>query len=137
MKLEANAWTYYQGLEEGKLLGRKCKECGAIEFPPHYACNSCGYHETEWVEVSGRGELLSFVLKGPVDARPDLEEVDPVYAFGAVRLEEGPELNAIVFGISKKNRNELREKLTNGVKIPVEPCLIQKDGYKQLYFKLA
>ena len=33
---------FYEGVAEGKYWGRKCKECGAIEFPPHIGCNTCG-----------------------------------------------------------------------------------------------
>ena len=33
---------FWNGLKDGVIYGRKCKECGAIEFPPHLACNSCG-----------------------------------------------------------------------------------------------
>ena len=33
---------FYDGVAEGKYYGRKCKECGAIEFPPHLGCNTCG-----------------------------------------------------------------------------------------------
>ena len=50
---------FYEGLEEGVYYARKCQECGAVEFPPHLACNTCGYHGTEWVEVSGHGKLLN------------------------------------------------------------------------------
>ncbi len=55
IKLEKVAQKFYDGLEEGKFLGRKCPQCGAVEFPPVYACNTCGSLETEWVEVSGKG----------------------------------------------------------------------------------
>ncbi len=51
---------FYDGVAEGKYLGRKCVECGAIEFPPHIACNTCGCAHTEWVELSGHGTLKSF-----------------------------------------------------------------------------
>ena len=27
--------NYYLALEEGKILGRKCTDCGHIEFPPY------------------------------------------------------------------------------------------------------
>lgn len=42
IKLEKVVQTFYEGLEEGKLLGRKCPKCGNVEFPPVYACNACG-----------------------------------------------------------------------------------------------
>lgn len=48
---------FWNGLKDGVIYGRKCKECGAIEFPPHLACNSCGYHETEWTTLTGKGRV--------------------------------------------------------------------------------
>ena len=42
IKLEKVVQKFYEGLEEGKILGRKCPVCGAVEFPPVYACNTCG-----------------------------------------------------------------------------------------------
>lgn len=137
MKLEANAWKFYQGLEEGKFYGRRCLECGAVEFPPHYACNTCGYRDTEWIEVSGNGALIDFVHKGPADARPQYEEIDPNYVFGSVRIDEGAEFNVVVFGVSKDNSAELREKLANGTSVPVVPKIVQRDGYKALYYQIA
>ena len=40
--LEKVVQGFYDRLEEGKICGRKCPKCGAVEFPPVYACNSCG-----------------------------------------------------------------------------------------------
>ena len=38
--------TYYDALEEGTILGRKCTRCGHIEFPPYLCCNECGGLDT-------------------------------------------------------------------------------------------
>lgn len=51
--LEPIVKTYYDALEEGRVLGRKCCRCGHIEFPPYLCCNECGSLETEWVDMSG------------------------------------------------------------------------------------
>ena len=65
IKLEKVVEKFYLGLEEGKILGRKCPKCGNVEFPPVYACNACGNYETEWVEISGKAKLHSIVLPVP------------------------------------------------------------------------
>ena len=70
IKLEKVVETYYLALEEGKILGRKCPECGAVEFPPVYACNTCGNYETEWYEISGNAKLHSIVLPAALSSRP-------------------------------------------------------------------
>lgn len=122
---------YYDGLEEGIIYGRKCRECGAIEFPPHYACNSCGYHETEWVTLSGRGLLHSCVLPGPQTARDEYKKIGK-YCFGEIELEEGVRINGLIFGVSRKNVTEITAKLP----VPVKPLIAQRDGFKTLYFEL-
>lgn len=132
MKPERITKKFYDGLEDGVIYGRKCKECGAIEFPPHYACNTCGYHETEWVELSGEGVLESFVLAGPMNTRMELADMGP-YCFGAVSLKEGGSVNAVVFGVSRKNAEEIHNKLP----IPVKAKITQMDGYKSLFFEIA
>jgi uncharacterized OB-fold protein len=47
-------------LEEGKVEGTKCKECGAVFFPPRADCYQCLCSDMEWFEVTGAGKLLSF-----------------------------------------------------------------------------
>lgn len=110
IKLEKVVQTFYEGLEEGKLLGRKCPKCGNVEFPPVYACNACGNYETEWYEISGKARLHSIVLPAALSSKPEYKQLGK-YAYGEVELEEGTKLNAVVRGISKKNRKELSEKL--------------------------
>ena len=91
---------FWKGLADGKIYARKCKECGAIEFPPHLACNTCGYHETEWTELSGKGQLISFVRTGILNARLELEDKGLKYVCGEVKLDEGPAINAVILGIA-------------------------------------
>ena len=52
---------YYDNLEKGKILGRRCLKCGNMEWPPVYACNICGHMETEWAEIDGSGEMTMLV----------------------------------------------------------------------------
>ena len=37
------AQKFWNGLRNEQVIyAKKCTECGAIEFPPHLACNNCG-----------------------------------------------------------------------------------------------
>jgi uncharacterized OB-fold protein len=69
--------------EEGKLMGARCPSCGSIYCPPRSWCHDC-YEDTEWVEMSGKGELIAFT-KGYF-ATSDLVDEVPFYQ-GGVRLE--------------------------------------------------
>ena len=131
IKLEKVVETFYQGLEEGKILGRKCPKCGAVEFPPVYACNSCGSLETEWVEISGKAKLHSMVLPAALSSKPEYKALGK-YCYGEVELEEGSRLNAVVRGVNKKKRMELLDKLP----VPCHAVIYQRDGYKTVIFDL-
>ena len=116
---------FWNGLKEGVVYARKCKECGAIEFPPHIACNSCGYHETEWTTLTGKGELKSFVFTGVLNARLELEDRGLKYVCGEVQLDEGPSINAVILGVNKKKAREIDGKLPVRVRpvfYDIPPC---------------
>jgi len=61
-------------LEKGKVMGTKCKDCGALYFPPRSDCSKCLDSNMEWFEVTGTGKLLSFseLKYGPVGFEDDL-----------------------------------------------------------------
>ena len=132
IKLEKVVEKFYLALEEGKILGRKCPKCGNVEFPPVYACNECGNYETEWYEISGKAKLHSIVLPAALSSKPEYKKMKK-YAYGEVQLEEGTRLNAVVRGISKKNRAELTAKLP----LDVHATIIDRDGgFKTVIFDL-
>ena len=123
---------FWNGLKDGKIYAKKCKECGAIEFPPHHACNSCGYHETEWTELSGKGELITFVFTGALNARLELEDQGLKYVCGEVKLDEGPSINAVILGINNKKAREITDKLP----VRVRPVFYDMGRYTTLFFEL-
>lgn len=123
---------FWNGLKDGVIYARRCTECGAVEFPPHLACNSCGYHETEWMTLSGKGELKSFVSTGLLNARLELEDMGLRYVCGEVQLEEGPEINAVVIGINKKKAREIQDKLP----VKLRPVFYDMGRYTTLFFEL-
>ncbi len=47
-------------LEEGKLMGTRCKACGKKFFPPRAQCFESLSSDMEWFEVTGAGKLVSF-----------------------------------------------------------------------------
>ena len=132
IKLEKVVEKFYLALEEGKILGRKCPKCGNVEFPPVYACNECGNYETEWYEISGKAKLHSIVLPAALSSKPEYKKMKK-YAYGEVELEEGTRVNAVVRGISKKNRAELTAKLP----LDVHATIIDREGgFKTVIFDL-
>lgn len=123
---------FWNGLKEGKIYAKKCKECGAIEFPPHHACNTCGYHDTEWTELTGKGVLKTFVFTGALNARLELEDMGVKYVCGEVQFDEGPEMNAVILGINKKKGREIMGNLP----VRVRPVFFDMGRYTTLFFEL-
>jgi len=59
---QAQKWskTFWEGTKEKKLLLKKCKTCGNIDFPPYLYCTECMSTEYEWIESSQKGTVYSF-----------------------------------------------------------------------------
>ena len=123
--------SFYDGLEEGKLLGRKCVRCGAVEFPPVLACNSCGCLETEWVEVSGKAKMTDIIMAGVLSVKPEYEDLMP-YCLACIEIEEGASFNSICQGVTKHNKDELLAQLP----VPVKAKIVQREGYKTIVYEL-
>ena len=45
---------FAQHLKDGRLMGTKCKSCGATSFPPRADCGECMSGDFEFIEMSGK-----------------------------------------------------------------------------------
>ena len=68
-------------LENGKLMGTRCKGCDLVFFPPRADCYQCLSGSMEWFEVSGPGKLISF---SKLNYAPAGFEADVPYAIALV-----------------------------------------------------
>jgi len=79
-----------EALARGELIVQKCNSCGELIMYPKYRCPSCFGNDLGWHRASGRAQLLTYtVLRF---GAPSSFDVEPPYAIGIVRLEEGPQL---------------------------------------------
>lgn len=131
MAYEKIVKRFYDELENGKMMGKKCTRCGAVEFPPYLVCNSCGNLDLEWVEISGKAVVTNCWLPAMMSTQPQNECFQP-YGFANVKLEEGTEFNAIVCGISRKNIDEVLANLP----YPCTARIAKRDGYSMVVFDL-
>jgi len=70
--------------DEKKILGTRCEQCSKVYVPPRKGCPQCFTGRANWVEVSDKGELISFTV-----ARRQLAALPrkvPLY-FGLVKLD--------------------------------------------------
>ena len=137
IKLEKVVEKFYQSLEEGHIMGRKCPACGNVEFPPVYACNACGNLETEWYEISGNATMHSIVLPAALSSKPEYDNLGKRnFAYGEIKLEEGTLVNGVVRGINKKKRKEILE--AGKLPVPVKAAIFQREGgFKTVVFDLV
>jgi len=65
---------FVQYLEDNKVMGTRCKDCGKAFFPPRADCHQCLTSNMEWFEVSGKGKLLTYskLQYAPVGFEGDL-----------------------------------------------------------------
>lgn len=73
-----------------------CKACERFFFPPAGACPRCWGGDLEWRQVSGRGELYSFVITTSERASGYASRVIAV-----VELDEGPRLMTNIVGTTE------------------------------------
>jgi uncharacterized OB-fold protein len=75
-------------LEEGRIMGTKCKRCGLTFFPPRADCYQCLSSDMEWFEVAGTGKLLTYskLQYGPVGFEADLPYCIAVLDYGNYKV---------------------------------------------------
>lgn len=100
-----SALSFHKFLNEEKLMGSKCKKCGTLFLPPRPVCFECYSREMEWVEMKGKGKLLTFtvIYVGPPWMVAEGYDRKHPYASGVVELEEGVRIDARIEGINTTN----------------------------------
>ena len=76
--------AYFQAAGEGKLMLKKCKDCGKVHHYPRAICPYCFSQNLEWVQAKGTGEIYTYSVTRRGSPTP--------YAIGYVTLSEGPKL---------------------------------------------
>ncbi len=102
--------SYEQHLNEGKIMGTKCRKCGALALPPRPICVTCYSRELEWVEFKGSGKLAAFTsitVAPPNMAKEGYGRNNP-YVVGVVELDEGVKAVARIVGVDAKKPEQIK-----------------------------
>lgn len=105
-----NDTSYEQFLNEEKIMGSKCKKCGALALPPRSICVSCFGSEMEWVQFKGTGKLAAFtsiVVAPPSMVKEGFNRNNP-YVVGVVELNEGVKTVARIVGFDAKKPEQIK-----------------------------
>jgi uncharacterized OB-fold protein len=81
---------FWDAAREHRLEIQRCADCRVFRWPPQLTCANCQGEDHEWVELSGRGTLYTYIIvHQPVLAQ--WRDSGP-YNIIQVALEEAPEI---------------------------------------------
>jgi len=89
---------FYKFLQQQKLKAAKCLKCGKILLPPRPICDNCLSQQLEWVNISGKGKLLTYSV---IHVAPEQFQAVTPYAVGIVQLEGGLKLPGMINGVEQ------------------------------------
>ena len=75
-------------LDQNKVMGTRCVDCGMVFFPPRADCYKCLASNMEWFEIEGTGKLITYSkLKfAPVGFEDDLPYCIAVLDYGDYKI---------------------------------------------------
>jgi uncharacterized OB-fold protein len=93
---------FYKFMAQGKLMAGKCSKCGKIHLPPRPLCDNCYSQAFTWMQISGKGKLLTYTV---IHVAPVQFQALAPYNVGIVELEGGLKIPGMINGVSQ---DELR-----------------------------
>jgi len=114
---------FYKNINQGKLLGGKCKKCGAIHLPPRILCDRCFAKDFEWAEIPKRGKLLTYTI---IHVAPPLFQQMTPYAVGIIQLGDGLKIPGMIRDIE-------HEKIRIGMELNIkfDTSTVQSEEWPQ------
>lgn len=112
-------------LEQGKVSGTRCRECGMQFFPPRADCSKCLSNDMEWFDVEGAGKLLTYskLKYAPIGFEEDLPYCIALLDYGDYKvfgrissdladedIKVGMEMRAVVNKLSNGQLNYIFQK---------------------------
>ena len=87
---DAITLPWWEAAAEHRLVVQRCMSCGHMRLPPAPVCPECRAFESDWKEVSGRGEVYTYtIVHRPIAAEQALPFVIAVISLegaGGVRM---------------------------------------------------
>ena len=132
MEYKLTFTEYNEALKQDRLLGLKCKQCGAITVPPKMVCRNCTAPDLEVVELSGRGKIRTFTT---VFVAPEGREGEVPYTIVLVELDEGPWImgNLIDIDPAKATMELIGKRVKMGHKVFPGDKFSAGDGARPLF----
>jgi uncharacterized OB-fold protein len=78
---DATTLPFWQAAAEHRLVVQRCTSCERPRLPPAPVCPECRSADSDWKEVSGRGEVYTYtIVHRPIAAGQELPYVIAVIA---------------------------------------------------------
>ena len=88
---------FWDACKAGELRMQRCTGCGHVRYPINPICPRCLSPAAEWVRLSGRGTVFSYIVFHQV-YNPAYKD-DVPYNVAMIQLEEGPRMFSNVVGV--------------------------------------
>ena len=92
---------FFDAAKRHELVVQRCRGCGTHRFPARELCSTCLSRDSEWVRVSGAGEVFSFNVMHQVYHPGFATEVP--YAVVIVKLAEGAKMTSNLVGVAPQD----------------------------------
>lgn len=87
---------YWDYIRQHELRVQKCLKCGKLHYPVSPICPHCMGLESDWVKLSGKGKVASFVVVHR--GRSPLFPPNAPYVVAIIETEEGIRMLSNVVG---------------------------------------
>ena len=91
-------WDYCR---QHELRVQKCSRCGLLFYPPSAMCPHCHHMKSEWVKLSGKGKVFSYIIvrRAP---HPSFAK-DAPYVVAIIETAEGPRMTSNIIGCNPED----------------------------------
>ncbi len=115
--------SYLEYINSKKLMGSKCKKCGAVDVPPRKLCIKCNSTDVDWIEMSGNGQIAAFscISVGTTFMVEKGYSMKKPYCFSVIKLDEGPMISGQLLGVDETKPDTIK------IETPVKIKFIETD----------
>jgi uncharacterized OB-fold protein len=133
--------TYYDALEDGKILGLKCNECGSVVWRPLPTCQKCGGTDLDWYDLGDEAIIDEIILDDTsltgdytfTKANQYFVNKEEPYCICVAHFKEGAVFHAALYGVTPGNVDELKRSLP----FPAKAEFMEMDGgFRSVGFRI-
>lgn len=102
--------SYLEYINSKKLMGSKCKKCGAVDVPPRKLCIKCNSTDVDWIEMSGNGKIAAYscISVGTTFMVDKGYSMKKPYCFSVIKLNEGPMISGQLLGVDETKPDTIK-----------------------------